>query len=224
MDQALVVFDDTFVRFHRCNLGGQLLLWNRVLLEKRLITCLVDAGIVQSRLVASQLSFILRQLGFIWTRVNLGQRIAFMYDVALFVVDFHELARYLSLDGDGVNGCHGAEPGNIYANISFYGFGGIHWRCTGVRALSLAAACCAICRPGRSRRFLRPIVIAARAQQRQYENPNPETVPRWRSGARRPLFSRCLRRGERWRDGGHRFRCYRRASLLVHLFPYPSCR
>ncbi len=89
LNQTLIVLDYSFVGLDGSDLRGKLLLGDGVLLDERFITRLVDAGVVERGLIAQQLPFILRQLGFIRAGIDLGQRVALLHDVALFVEHLH---------------------------------------------------------------------------------------------------------------------------------------
>ena len=148
VDQPLVVLHRSFVLFDQRDLGGELLLGNGVLLDERFIARLIDARVVEQGLIADELPFVLRQLGLIRPGIDFGQLVALLHHVALFVKDLHQLAIHASLDGHGIDGRYGAEAGDIYADIAFHRFGGIHRRCR-VRALSLCSAGFPASRPGR---------------------------------------------------------------------------
>ena len=79
---ARVHAERAFVLAYQRGLRVDLLLGDRILLEKRLIALEVEARVFEERSVARELSFRLLQLDLEGPRIDLGQELALSYDLA----------------------------------------------------------------------------------------------------------------------------------------------
>ena len=70
-------------------------------------------GIVELRLVARELALGLLQLHLERTRVDLGEQVPLLHQLPLAEGDVDELTVDAALHGDGVEGGHRAEPGQV---------------------------------------------------------------------------------------------------------------
>src|SRR6266536_4233437 len=84
-----------------------------MLLDEDCETLEIEARVVQQSLVTYQLSLKLGQLGLEWPRVDLGEQISHTNELAFLIPDAHQLPVDLSLDGNSVERCNGAEAGEV---------------------------------------------------------------------------------------------------------------
>ena len=84
--------DRAFVLAHERSLRVDLLLGDRVLLEKRVVALEVEAGVLDERPVACQLPLGLLQLHLEGPRIDLGEELALLHELAFFEEHAHQLA------------------------------------------------------------------------------------------------------------------------------------
>ena len=90
-------------------LVGDLLLGDRILLGELLIAGEVALGLAEQRRVLGQLPLRLRQRRLIGARIDLGEEVALLDDLALGEPDFLQVAGDLGADGHGLERRHRAE-------------------------------------------------------------------------------------------------------------------
>ena len=101
VDLALVDLHRAFVLAHERRLRVDLLLRDRVLLEQRAVALEVELRVLEQRVVARQLSLGLRELHLERARIDLGEQLAFLDDLALLEQHPHELPVDAAAHRDG---------------------------------------------------------------------------------------------------------------------------
>ena len=109
LDHRLVGGDRRLVLGDQRDLVGDLLLGDRILLGELLIAGKVALGLAEQRCVLGQLPLRLRQRRLIGARIDLGEEVALLDDLALGEPDFLQVAGDLGADGHGLERRHRAE-------------------------------------------------------------------------------------------------------------------
>jgi len=117
VDLSLVELDDAFVLVRQRLLGIELLLRDRILGPQPAVPLHIEPGVLEERLVAHHLSLGLGQLHLEGPRVDLGQQLAALDELALPEQDLHQLAVDAALDGDGVERRDGAEAVEVDGDV-----------------------------------------------------------------------------------------------------------
>src|SRR5579883_1457680 len=223
LDGAFVGLDDAFVRFDGAlgltnggGLGIGLLAGNDTLGCQFVVAALVGAGVFKRGLVAGelplrlgQLAFRLNELRLIRARVDFGQQVAFMNELALLERYADQFAVHAGADRDRVISRYRTQAGKINAEVAAAHRRGndgngthslLGWSRRRRRALLGA---------GRMR-GLPIITIGGRAGRREQQNPDPTVAlarPRGWSGRMRSCVGRL---GSRSKIGSHRGLVYHR--------------
>ena len=101
-DRRLVLGDQRLLVRH-------LLLGDRILLAQRQIAVEIALRLGEQRLVLGQLALRLRERGLVGSRIDLGEEVALLDDLAFVEPQLLQLARDLGADGHGLEGRDGAE-------------------------------------------------------------------------------------------------------------------
>ena len=107
-------------------MGGILLFGDGILAGEGPVALQVDPGVLQQGLVADHLPLGLGQLRLIGPGIDFRQEGSLLDNLALLVIDLHQLAVHPALHGDGMDRGDGAEPGEIDADVPLFGRGRGH--------------------------------------------------------------------------------------------------
>ena len=123
LDRRLIHLDGAFVLLDEELLIGDLLLGDAVLFPQFLETREVRYRLIEHPLVVDEGALGLIERGLKRTRVDLGEKVVLVDDLAFLEPDFSQLAVDLGLDGDRRQGGHGSETGERFVDIADDGLG-----------------------------------------------------------------------------------------------------
>ena len=121
VQNALVHLHRAFVLLHRCHLGVQLLLGNRIAGKSLLVAVQIDFGVLEEwQLVALQLTFRLghRRPGLGPGSISAIRGHASLHHLAFLIFHRHDLALHAAVDGNGFERRHYAKGIHIDADVA----------------------------------------------------------------------------------------------------------
>ncbi len=123
LNGALVSLDGAFILDDGLLLVVELLLGDGVAGVGGAVAVEVDAGLGEDALIVLEGAFSLGEGGLVGARIDVDERLAFVNDLAFLVVNGHDLAGDLAVDGDGEDGGDGAEGVVVDVDIAGMGLG-----------------------------------------------------------------------------------------------------
>ena len=121
LDGALVGLDGAFILDDGLFLVVELLLGDGVAGVGGTVAVKIDARLGEDALIVLQRTLGLGEGGLVGTRVDVDERLALADDLSFFVVDGHDLAGDLAVDGDGEDRRDGPESVVIDVDIAGVG-------------------------------------------------------------------------------------------------------
>ena len=123
LDVRLVLLDGAFVLLDEELLVSDLLLGDAVLLAQSLVSGEVRLRLVEQALVVDERPFRQVERRLMGTRIDLGEKVALMDNLAFLEADFGQLPADLGLDGNRRQRGHGSQAGERIVDIPHDGLG-----------------------------------------------------------------------------------------------------